>query len=772
MHLPSDLAAFSRRRFLLAVAAGGAGLSLGCTSITDRARVGAPLPQSEAGRGNDPVQMNAWLRIAPDGRVIVSLQRAEMGQGVSTVLPMLVAEELGCDWSRVEYSLDAPEPVHANVRILLESLPFREDESGFPVEASRWIARQAGRLGIVITGGSTSVRDAWMPLRLAGASARMMLLVAASERLKVGPDRLRVVRGEILAPDGQRLSFGSLAADAARQSIPAEIALKPREQWTLLGRSVPKLDVPAKTSGKAIFGADIRLPGQLYAAVRMAPTTGASLVASELESVRARAGIAAALEVPSIFGSNPGIVVVSNSHWAASKAAGTLEARWDESRTRGFDSAAYQKQLSGALDQSGGRIWRREGRLPEVLKRGDLRRIEARYETPFLAHAALEPHCCTALYRFEAGRASLEIWAPTQLPTVTVMVAAEAAGLKRDAVRLHPTLIGGGFGYKGLPDPVVQVVTAARALPNRPVQLQWTREQDLTHDTWRPAAAARLTAWVDDEGRVVGWRHSSASASIVQSMMRRTLPAWAAGLVPDKTNVEGAFDKAYDLGAQEIGHQIVPCPIPVGFWRSVGHSHHAFFVESFIDEVAAATGQDPLEFRRRLLIGKPRQLRVLNAAADAAGWAHPPGPGKARGIAFHESFGSICAQVAEIRGLGDGSFQVERVVCAVDCGTALHPEMIRQQMEGGIVFGLTAALFGEVRFVNGAAQLSNFDTYPMLSMAQTPRIETMILESDAPLGGIGEVATPPIAPAVANALFALTGNRARRLPLNASHRFA
>jgi len=771
MTLASNDPAISRRSFLLAVLAGGAGLSIGCSSITDQTRVGAPVP-GPTSDGTGPVPMNAWLRISPDGSVTISLQRAEMGQGVSTVLPMLVAEELECDWARVTYALDEPKPIHANVRILVESLPFREDQQGLMVEASRWVASQTARLGVVITGGSTSVRDAWMPLRMAGASARIMLVGAAAERLKVDPRTLRVERGEVIAPDGRRLNFGSLAAEAARRPTPSEIELKPRSQWTLLGRSLPRLDAPVKTTGGAVFGADVRLPGQLYAMVLMAPTAGASLLACDLEPALKQRDVAAAVASPGLFGANPGIVVVARSSWAARKAAQLLRPRWDLKRTAAFDSQRYQQQLTAAIETVPGRIWRREGDLRGVMKRADLRRIEAEYETPFLAHAALEPHCCTALYRTEGREPRLEIWAPTQLPTVTLMVAAKAAGLSRDAVKLHPTLIGGGFGYKGLPDPVIQAVTAAMALPNRPVQLQWTREQDLMLDTYRPAAAARLRAWVDSEGRILAWRHASASASIVQSMMARALPQWATAFVPDKTNVEGAFDKAYELGAQEVDHRVVPCPIPVGFWRSVGHSHHAFFVESFIDEVAVACQLDPLEFRRRLLAGKPRQLRVLNAAAEAARWGHPLGPGRARGIAFHESFGSICAQVAEIALGEDGRLRVERVVCAVDCGTALHPEMVRQQMEGGIVFGLTAALFGEVRFVNGEAQVRNFDTYPMLSLSQTPRVDTVILESDAPLGGIGEVATPPIAPAVANALFALKGTRVRRLPMNASERFA
>jgi len=755
----------SRRRFLLGVLAGASGLAVGCFALSDLARVGVPAPTDADPGGEGSIQMNAWLRISADGAIKVSLQRAEMGQGVATILPLLVAEELECDWTRVSYALDEPGPLHGNVRILLESLPFREGQTGVEVEAARWIAGQSARLGIVLTGGSTSVRDAWMPLRMAGASAREMLRAAAASRWRLAAAALRTESGAVLAPDGRRAGFGELAADAARQALPTEVRLKSPDRWRLLGRSIPRIDTPEKTTGQAVFGADVRLSGQLQAAVVMAPSAGASLLSCPLDEVRASPGVHAVVIAAPVLGSNPAVVVVADNTWTAQRVAAMLKPRWDTSSTEGFDSATYQRALLDALEGEQQTVWRREGRLRDQIGRPGARRIDAVYQTPFLAHAALETHCCTALYRDSTTRASLELWAPTQLPSVSVMVAAAAAELPRDAIRLHPTLIGGGFGYKGLPDAIVQAVTAARAVPNRPVQVQWTRAQDLTLDHYRPAAAARLEAWLDSSGRVLGWRHRSASASVVQSTVARFAPARLAGLIPDKTTIEGAFDKSYDLGALEVDHCVVQCPIPVGFWRSVGHSHQAFFVESFIDEVAHAAGSDPLAFRRQLLASRPRQRKVLDAAADAAGWLRPPGPGRARGLAFHESFGSLCAQIAEVSLRGNGTIKVDRVVCAVDCGTALHPELVRQQMEGGIVFGLTAALFGEVRFVNGVAQVSNFNDYPLLTLAQAPEVETVIVNSGEPLGGIGEVATPPIAPAIANALFALTGERQRILPL-------
>jgi isoquinoline 1-oxidoreductase beta subunit len=754
-----------RRRFLLGIVAGVSGFAVGCSALSDIARVGVPVPADADPGGEGAIRMNAWLRIGADGAVTVSLQRAEMGQGVATILPLLVAEELECDWARVSYALDEPGPLHGNVRLLLESLPFRDDQTGVGVDAARWIAGQSARLGIVLTGGSTSVRDAWILLRMAGASAREMLLAAAASRWKLAASALRTESGEVIAPDGRRAGFGELASDAARQALPTALRLKPPDRWRLLGQSVPRIDTPEKVTGQAVFGADVRLAAQLQAAVMMAPSAGAALLSCPLDEARAQPGVHAVVIAASVLGLNPAVVVVADNTWTARRAAAMLRPRWDTSSTGGFDSATYQRALLAALDGDAQTVWRREGRLREQIGRPGVRRIDAVYQTPFLAHAALETHCCTALYRDSAAQASLELWAPTQMPTVSIMVAAAAAELPSDAIRLHPTLIGGGFGYKLLPEAIVQAVIAARAVPNRPVQVQWTRAQDLMLDSYRPAAAARLEAWLDSSGRVLGWRHRSASASVVQSIVARSAPAWLVGLIPDKTTVEGAFDKSYDLGAVEVDHCVVQCPIPMGFWRSVGHSHQAFFVESFIDEVAHAAGSDPLAFRRRLLATKPRQRKVLDAAADAAGWLRPLGPGRARGLAFHESFGSLCAQIAEISLRRDGTIKVDRVVCAVDCGTALHPGLVRQQMEGGIVFGLTAALFGEVRFANGIAQVSNFNDYPLLTLAQAPEVETVIVNSGEPLGGIGEVATPPIAPAIANALFTLTGERHRILPL-------
>lgn len=769
MSIAQDRARLSRRGFIFGVVAISGGMSVGCASITDVDRVGAS--GASPGASDGPVALNAWLRIATDGRVTVSLQRAEMGQGVSTILPLLVAEELDCDWQQVGYVMEDPKPVHANVQVLFESLPFRSEESGVQVDAARWVAGQAAKLGIVITGGSTSVRDAWMPLRLAGASARRMLVQSAASRWGVDVDSLWTDSGVVIAPDGRRASYGELVATASVEKPPTQLSLKSRSQWKLLGKSVPRIDVPAKTTGAAIFGADVRLPGQLYAAVMLPPSAGARLLDAPLEAIRRKPGVVAAIKADSVFGSNPAVVIVADNFWAAREAAKSSEARWVLGPAESFNSASYRQSLRDALELSG-TSWRREGRIRDVSSTSGLQFVEATYETPFLAHAALETHCCTAIYRTDDREPILEVWAPTQLATVTLMVAADAAGLPKDAVRLHPTLIGGGFGYKGLPDTVVQAVVAAKALPNRPVQVQWTREQDLQFDTYRPAAAARLGAWVDSTGKVVGWRHASASASVVQSLMTRALPRWVASLVPDKTNVEGAFDKSYDLGVQEVDHRTIPCPLPVGFWRSVGHSHQAFFVESFVDEVAHSTGQDPLAVRRRMLAGRPRELRVLDAVAEAAGWGRPIGLGKARGLAFHESFGSICAQVAEVARGEDGLLRVERVFCAVDCGIALHPDMIKQQMEGGVIYGLTAALFGEVSFENGRAQPSNFDGYPLLTLAQSPTVQTVIVDSGKALGGIGEVSTPPIAPAVANAIFVLTGQRTRSLPLATQHRFA
>jgi isoquinoline 1-oxidoreductase beta subunit len=758
----------SRRRFLVGMLGLGGSLVVGCATAAPQGRVGNPAAFPAPA---DETSLNAWLRIAPDGKVTVAIARAEMGQGVTTSLPMLVAEELGCAWGDVRFELVVPQKVHGNVLIVREGLPFRPDDTGPMAEIARWLAPRIAGQGTLITGGSTSVRDAWVPLRMAGATAKYALIASAAARWQIAASELRAQDGYVVAPDGRKLGFGELAAEAARIRLPADVPLKSPKDYVLLGRSLPRLDVPGKVDGTARFGADMRPAGLLFAAVQMCPVAGGTLVSFDDAKARAMKGVVAAAPFGSVFGSTPGVVVVAGDSWTAWRAAEQIEAKWAEGAHAAFDSDTYLTTLKKALADERGSTWHSTGDLASV-SGAAARRIDVEYSVPMLAHAALEPATCTALYDTTGAAPRLRVWMPTQMPDLNAQIAAKAAGIPVDRVTVQPTFVGGGFGYKGLPDPVVQAVTAAKTLPNQPVQVAWTREQDIQYDLYRPPVAARSSAWIDADGRAVAWQQKSASPSMLHSFVSRSAPGWVARRIPDRTSVEGAFDTSYEFSALAIEHVTVPATVPLGFWRSVGHSQQAFFVESFMDEIAHATKRDPLDLRIELLTSAPRHRKVLEAAAGRAGWGRPLPEGTALGLAVHESFGSICAQVAEVRRDRDGAVSVKRVVCAVDCGRALHPDMVAQQMEGGIVFGLTAALYGAITMRNGRVRQSNFGDYPLLDGARAPRVETIIVPSDRELGGIGEVATPPIAPALCNAVFRLTGIRVRNLPIADQVRFA
>lgn len=758
---PTDL---SRRRFLVGLSVLGGAMLVGCApKPADRLGKPGDMDESEA-----QTALNAWLKIDESGIVTIAVARAEMGQGVTTSLPMLVAEELGCDWSQVRFELISPARIHGNVLIATTGLPFRDDDTGATATIARWLAAKLAGNGTLITAASTSVRDAWTPLRMAGAAARYALVRAAAREWDISPTELTVEAGQVLHPDGRQLSFGQLAIAAARVPLPGTLRLKAPIDYVLLGRPLPRLDVPVKITGAAQFGADVRLPDMLHAAVRMCPVPGGAVRTISDTAARKFPGVREILRVGSVMGCSPSIVVVAEDFWNARRAADALEIEWDEGPHASYNSDDEAGHLLSAVNEDTGTLWHVEGDLKAVEASG-ARRFDATYTLPLLAHAALEPACCTALYETHRGQVRLKIWAPTQAPGTYAQAASKAVNVEIAAIDIQPTLIGGGFGYKLLLEPLVQAVTAAKANPNRPVQVHWTREQDIQHDLYRPQAAARMTAWVTGDekaGRWTGWRARSAGPSIVNALMSRTLPGWLARQVPDKTTVEGVFDNLYSLDGQEIFHIKTETSAPIGFWRSVGHSQQAFFVESFIDEVAHELKQDPLDLRLRKLRNASREAYVLQVAAREAGWSNTQPRGTALGLALHSSFGSSCAQVVQLVREDSGKLRVERVVCAIDCGFALHPDIIAQQMEGAIIFGLSAALHGKITMKSGRVEQSNFTDYPVLRMRSSPHIDTIIVPTRATEpGGIGEVAVPPIAPALCNALFRLTGKRVRDLPI-------
>jgi isoquinoline 1-oxidoreductase beta subunit len=746
-----------RRRFLLGgLAAGGALLvGWGFTPPRQRLRTAGPLAL-EAGA----VALNGWVAIAADGTVSVVVPRSEMGQGVNTALPMLLAEELDAPLSRVRITQAPIDKIFGNLTVLRENLPFHPDDRGSIRQGVQWVMGKVGReLGLMFTGGSTSVKDAWMPMREAGAVARAMLLRAAAEQWKLDAARLSTRDGYVLHPDGRRLGYGELAARAAVVGAGIEagdVRLKTTAEFRLIGQPVPRRDSPAKVNGSALFGIDARVPGMLYAAVRMAPVVGAGVASFDAAKAMAMPGVVSVVDVssalPAFSGAGAGVAVVAKTWWQARQAAASLPVEWSASPHAGLSSEAIFADFAKLLDSEAGFTYFESG-SQEV--QGSAKTIEAEYRAPFLAHATMEPINCTA--QLKDGK--LKLWSSTQVPSVAVEVAARVAGVDRADVSLDLMLLGGGFGRRLETDMVAQAAAIANVTKGQPVQLIWTREDDITHDVYRPQALARFSARLDAEGKVLAWDNKSVSGAIGHQYFPRNLGL--PGIGPDKTTAEGEYDMQYAIPNRRIAHVIADSAVPIGYWRSVGHSHNAFFKEGFLDEVAHAAGKDPVQLRRELLRGHPRHLAVLEAALAKAGTAPE---GRAHGLAVHQSFGSIVAQVAEVSVL-DKRIRVHRVVCAVDCGIVVNPNILAQQVESAVVFGLSAALGGEITLKDGRVQQSNFGDYPVLRMMDAPLVETVIVPSAEPPEGMGEPATPPVAPAVADAVFKLTGQRLRSLPL-------
>ena len=747
-------ATLQRRSFLLtgALLGAGGGLLVGCSAPSPEKRLGSGAQfNPQAGQA----ALNGWVKITADGQVIVAVPRAEMGQGVHTALAMLVAEELDADWATLKVEAAPMDRIYANAALLLNAVPLLPDDDGTVARIARASVQQLGyALSLQVTGGSSSVRDAWGPMRLAGASARAMLVQAAASQWGVPASECTVARGVVShARTGKQAGFGALAPAASALTPPTDAAVKSPKDFKLIGTPAARLDIPAKVDGSAVFGIDVRPAGLLYAAIRQCPVFGGKLRSHDASAIKAARG------VKDVFAlGDSAVVVVADNFWRAKAALDALKIDWDEGPHAALDSAAISASLRAALDGASGSGFRNDGDAAAVLAGADAK-ISAEYEVPFLAHAALEPVNCTA--QFKDG--ALTVWASTQVPSLARWKAAKAADVAMDAVTLHLPYLGGGFGRRLETDMVEQAVAVALRTQGAPVKLVWTREEDMQHDMYRPAAVARFSAALDAAGQPMAWQNMVAAPSVTLGTMQRLMPAFAMDM-PDKNQIEGAFDLPYAIPNLSVRQVRVPSAVPVGSWRSVGHSYNAFFTESFIDELALAAKQDPVAYRRGLLAKHPRHQAVLDLAAKNAGWGSASPAGTARGVALHESFAAICAQVAEVS-IQDGQIRVQRVVCAIDCGSVVNPDTVAAQVQSAIVFGLTAALYGEISIAKGRVVQTNFGDYPLLGLAAMPKIEVHIVASPEPPGGVGEPATPPIAPAVANALAALTGQRLRRLPL-------
>jgi len=754
----------SRRGWLLSAAGAAGALIVGWGVLPARSRLGAArlFPHNE-----NEFALNGWIKIAADGSVILAMPRSEMGQGVHTALPMLAAEELDVPLTSVRIEQAGFDAIYGNVSMLVANLPFHpleaEKEDGFGrVKASRWVVGKLAReLGINATGGSSSVIDAWDVVRSAAATARAALLGAASLDWKLPVEELSVKDGVISHPSGKSASYGEMAEYAAATS-PGAVRLKARKDWKLIGQPARRLDVPAKVDGSARFGLDVRLPGMKFAVVRLCPMLGGAPGTVHADRALAMPGVERLVMLPGYAGSTAGFAIVGRSYWHARQAAQAVEVEWQQRPLGAVDSRRIADELEAAVRSSEGHVFHEQGDAAAAEKDAG-RTVEAVYRAPYLAHATLDPMNCTAQVR----QGKVQVWAPTQVPGPARAMAAQVAGVGQDDVTVHLTLLGGGFGRRLEVDYVAQAVRVAMDCGGAPVQLVWPREEDTTHDFYRPMHVAMLRASIDAQGAVTSLRIKSPGDAITPRWIERALPTLAGPIdVPDKTTAEGLFDLPYAFANQHMEHVATRMGVPVGYWRSVGHSHNAFFSESFIDELALHTLRDPLEFRRRMLAGQPRYLAVLNLAAEKSGWGGKLASGRALGLALHESFGSVVAQVAEVSAEG-GVPLVHRVVCAVDCGTVVNPNIVAQQMEGAIVFGLTAALYGKIDIHEGVVQQANFPNYPMLRMKQAPRVETWLVASERPPSGVGEPGVPPLAPAVANAWFALTGERRRALPFAA-----
>jgi isoquinoline 1-oxidoreductase subunit beta len=709
-HMPQ----ITRRSFVASVAALGGGLALGFH---------LPTLSGAAEAAEGPAEINVWVVVQPDDTVVIRVARSEMGQGITTALPMLVAEELECDWSKVR--------------------------AEFPTADENLRRKRAW--GDMSTGGSRSVRSSQDFLRKAGAAAREMLVAAAAQRWNVAAAECVTAKSVIThKPSGRTLRFGEVAEAASKLPPPAEPRLKDPKDWTLVGTPQKRLDTIDKVTGKPIFGIDVRVPNMLYAAIVQCPVFAGTPKSYDEAKIQSLKGVRRVVPLPNA------VAVVADSWWQAKQAVEALPVVWDEGQNAKVASADIAALLRDGLAASEAAVVRKDGDFDAALSRA-AKRVEAEYAAPYLAHATMEPMNCTA----HVTPDKVEVWAPTQSGEGALAAAAAAAEVAPEKVVVHTTMLGGGFGRRGaVQDYVHQAVLIAKAV-GQPVKLLWTREEDIRHDFYRPAAMVRFIAGLDGSGMPIAWRVRLASPSIFASLLPQRLVNGV-----DQFAANGFTDEmAYDVPNYRVEYAMRTTHVPVGFWRSVNHSQNGFFRECFIDEMAHAAGQDPYQYRRKLLNKDPVRLAVLDAAAQKAGWDKPAPRGLSRGIALVEAYGTLCAQVVEASVDGKGQVRAHRVVAAVNTGHVVNPAILASQVEGGIVYSLTASLYGAITIDNGRVRQGNFDDYEMLRLAGMPAVETVLVPSGGFWGGGGEPAVPPVAPALCNAIFAATGKRVRALPL-------
>ncbi|GAA5065714.1 molybdopterin-dependent oxidoreductase [Roseibacterium beibuensis] len=702
--------------------------------------------------GDGQATLNPWILIDQEGVTLIAA-RAEMGQGVYTTLPALVAEELDVAWEDVRVMHGPAAQAYYNGAVMSHGLPINDYErTGFHevmIEAMTVLPKM---IGLQVTGGSTSTIDAFEKLRMAGATARETLKRAAAERLNMPLGSLTTRDGKVIAPGGIELSYAELAPAAAEIDPPRRAALRDPEDWRYLGRSMPRTDMIAKSTGTAEFGLDVRLPGMKFAAVRRNPRLGGGMLSFDASAAEGMPGVERVVDL------TDGIAVVASNTWLAMQAADAVEIEW-AAAPYPDTSDEMMNVIRAALDNAPNSMLRDDGDLDALDISPEDRVIEAEYTVPWLAHATMEPMNATALYTGDA----LDIWTGSQAPGFAEQRAAEAVDLDTDQVTCQVTFLGGGFGRRGETDFVVQAARVARAIQGTPVKVTWSREEDMRHDFYRPAAAARMRGVLRGgfatalEGRV-------AAPSVTRQSMQRMTGLSPSG--PDKGHVEGMFNQPYAIPSYRVSGHLADLDVPIGFWRSVGNSFNGFFMESFIDEMAAAVQRDPLAFRLDLARREHApSAGVLEAVAEMSGWTGSTPEGTGRGVALTYSFHTAVAVVVEVTDQ-DGDISIDRAWVACDVGTALDPAIIEAQMSGGVIWGLSAAAMQEISFAGGEVEQWNFPDFDSLRLHNSPEIEVRILETQSHLGGVGEPAVPPSMPALANAIYDLTGERVRDLPLN------
>lgn len=698
----------SRRTFLKTSAVAAGGLVIGI-SLPEFA-----LAQKVAKK---EVMPNAWVRIGSDNSVTILCARSEMGQGVYTAMPTLVAEELEVDLNKIKVQIAPAGEPYINAL-----------------------------LGGQLTGGSTSVADGYEKLRVAGAQARTMLIGAAAERWKVDPSACKAVNGVVIGPGGKEATYGQLADAAAKQPVPKDVKLKDASQWKYVGKPVKRLDTPVKVNGSAEFGIDVRLPGMLYAALAQCPVLGGKPVSFDDSKAKGMPGVKQVVQI------TDGVAVLADSYWHAKQALAKVDIKWDEGSAKNINQEGIFAGLRAAAAEKPGAVFKKQGDVEAAMK-GAAKTVEATYELPLLAHATMEPMNFTA----HVTKDSCLLYGPTQFQQLAAGVAQAITQLKPEQITVKTTFLGGGFGRRIDGDFIAQAIELSMK-SGAPVKLIWSREDDMTHDFYRPASVHKLSAGLDAEGKPLALRYTAASSSVTARLFP---PFVKDGLDPFMLEYAAV---PYDIPNQLNNVVIHETGIRVGYWRSVSHALNAFAHESFVDELAAAAGKDPMEYRLALLDKHPRLKKALQMVAEKSGWGKPLPAGRARGVAVMEGYGSSLAQVAEVS-VQDGRVRVHRVVTVADVGTAINPNIIDQQIESSIVYGLSAVLYGEVTVKNGAVQQTNFHNYPVLRINESPKMEVYIIAEGGKPGGIGEPATALIGPTVANAVAAATGKRIRKLPL-------